>query len=389
MYREPRTSPIIPAYGELSLADLSASLLASLSEGSPASEAAGGTAAANPLGFPAARRACLLLVDGMGWEQLRAHQAAAPFLSELAFNSRPLTCGFPSTTVTSLASVGTGLPPGEHGMVGMQVADPATGRLVNGLHWPSDVDPVAWQAKPTIFERATAEGIAVSHIAKGALAGTGLSRAALRGAVSRPAGSLGALAAEAAAALHDSERALVSVYTGDLDTVGHLYGVSTPAWTYQLAHVDKLAEQIASALPMGAVLYVTADHGMVNVGPEDRIDVDAIPELRAGVALLGGEPRTRHVYAEPGAVADVLAAWREVLGDRAWVASRDEAIKDGWFGPVDEAMRPRIGDVVAAATGTWAMIASQSEPQDPPLIGMHGSLTPAEQLVPLLAFLSR
>jgi hypothetical protein len=128
---------------------------------------------------------------------------------------------------------------------------------------------------------------------------------------------------------------------------------------------------------------------MVNVGAEDRIDVDATPELRAGVALLGGEPRARHVYAEPGAAADVLAAWREVLGDRAWVASRDEAIKDGWFGPVDEAMRPRIGDVVAAATGTWALIAAKSEPQDPPLIGMHASLTPAEQLVPLLAFLSR
>jgi len=387
MYREPRTSPIVPAYGELSLADLSASLLASLSEGGQSEGTSDGTA--NPLGLPAARRACLLLVDGMGWEQLRAHQAAAPFLAELAFNSRPLTCGFPATTVTSLASLGTGLPPGEHGMLGLQVANPATGRLVNGLHWPLDVDPLTWQARPTIFERAAAAGINVSHIAKGELAATGLSRAALRGAVSRPAGSLGALAAEAGAALHESERALVSVYTGDLDAAGHQYGVSSPAWTYQLAHVDKLAEQIASALPMGAVLYVTADHGMVNVGSEDRVDVDAIPELRAGVALLGGEPRARHVYAQPGAVPDVLAAWREALGDRAWVATRDEAIKDGWFGPVDDAMRARIGDVIAAATGTWAIVATKSEPQEPPMIGMHASLTAAEQLVPLLAFLSR
>jgi hypothetical protein len=389
MYREPRTSPIVPAYGELSLSDLSASLLASLREEDQFGDSAAAGASANPLGLPSARRACLLLVDGMGWEQLRAHQAAAPFLSELAFNSRPLTCGFPSTTVTSLASLGTGLPPGEHGMLGMAVADPATGRLVNGLHWPADVDPVAWQAKPTIYELAAEEGIAVSHVARGSLKDTGLSRAALRGATSRPAGSLGALAAEAAAALQQADRALVSVYTGDLDTAGHLYGVSSPAWGYQLAHVDKLAEHIASGLPMGTVLYVTADHGMVDVGPEDRIDVDAIPELRAGVALLGGEPRARHVYAEPGAAADVLVAWREVLGDRAWVASRDEAIKDGWFGPVDEAMRDRIGDVVAAATGTWAMMAPESEPDQAPLIGMHASLTSAEQLVPLLAFVSR
>ena len=382
MTREPRTSPIIPAYGELSLADLSASLLASL--GGPA---VAGTA--NVLGLPATRRACLLVVDGMGWEQLRAHQAAAPFLSELAFNSRPMTCGFPSTTVTSLATLGTALTPGEHGMLGLQVAIPGEGRVLNGLHWPEDVDPASWQAKPTIFDRARAVGVSVSHVADGAYEASGLSRAALRGASYRPARPLGALAAEAVDALTEPEPTLVMVYTADLDTTGHPYGVSSPAWTYQLAHVDRLAEQIAAALPMGAVLYVTADHGMVNVGPDDRIDVDAIAQLRKGVAVLGGEPRARHVYTEPGATAEVLAAWREVLGDRAWVASRDEAIKDGWFGPVDEAMRDRIGDVVAAATGSWALVATATEPAGPPMIGMHGSLTSAEQLVPLLAYLSR
>jgi hypothetical protein len=382
MTREPRTNPIIPAYGELSLADLSASLLASLGE-----QAAAGSA--NVLGLPATRRACLLVVDGMGWEQLRGHQAAAPFLSELAFNSRPLTCGFPATTVTSLATLGTALVPGEHGMLGLQVAIPGAGRLLNGLHWPGDVDPSAWQAKPTIYDRACAAGISAFHVADGAYEASGLSRATMRGATYRPARSLGALAAEAVAALQESERALVTVYAGDLDSAGHHYGVSSPAWTYQLAHVDKLAEQIAAALPMGAVLYVTADHGMVNVGADDRIDVDEIAELREGVALLGGEPRARHVYAEPGAAAEVLATWRDVLGDRAWVASRDEAIKDGWFGPVDEALRDRIGDVVAAATGTWALVASTAEPPEPPMIAMHGSLTAAEQLVPLLAYLSR
>ena len=389
MSREPRTSPIIPAYGELTLADLSASLLTSLSDGAQPGEAAPPGGEPNPLGLPAVRRACLLLVDGLGWDLLRGHQAAAPFMSELAFNSRPLTCGFPSTTVTSLASLGTGLPPGGHGMVGYQVAIPGEGRLLNGLRWPPDVDPRAWQAKPTIWQRATQAGIDVRHVARREYESSGLSRATLDGMTYRRAESLGAVAAEAIAALHESERVLVSVYTGDLDSAGHLYGPASPAWSYQLAHVDKLAEQIAAALPMGAVLYVTGDHGMVTVGADDRIDIDTTPALRAGVALIGGEARARHVYAQPGAAADVLAAWREVLGDRAWVASRDEAIKDGWFGPVDESMRARIGDVVAAATGTWAMVATTSEPRESALHGMHGSLTADEQLVPLLAYLSR
>ncbi len=381
--REPRTNPIVPSYGESSLSDLSASLLASLT----------GDASGNVLGLPAADRACLLLIDGLGLEQLRAHQAAAPFLAELAFNSRPLTAGFPSTTVTSLGSLGTGLPPGAHGMLGYQVAVPGEDRLLNGLRWPEDVDPVGWQPKPTLFERATAAGVLAVHAAPAEFAKSGLTRAALRGSVYRRARALGPLAATAVAALHESDRSLVIAYHGDLDGAGHVYGVSSTAWTYQLAHVDRLAEQIAAGLPYGAVLYVTADHGMVDVTADDRIDADEPGSaLREGVAMLGGEARARHVYAHPGAAADVLATWREVLGERAWVASRDEAIKDGWFGPpgaVDDAMAARIGDVVAACTGSTGIVATKTEPRESALYGMHGSLTPAEQLIPLLVFTGR
>ncbi len=378
MTREPRTSPIVPSYGDSSLGDLSASILASVV----------GDSARNVLGLPEASRACLLVIDGLGWELLRAHQAAAPFMSELAFNARQLTCGFPSTTVTSMASLDTGLAPGTHGMLGYQVAVPGAGRLLNGLHWPKDVDPVGWQPKPTLYEQAAAAGVTPVHVASRAFADTGLTRAALRGAGYRPAGGLGALAAEAGAALRDCERTLVTVYHGDLDRVGHVYDTNSTAWGYQLAHVDRLAEQIAGELPLGAVLYITGDHGMVNVGPEDKLDVDSTPGLRDGVALLGGEPRARHVYAAPGAAADVLAAWREILGERAWVMSREEAIKDSWFGPVDVAMADRIGDVVAAATGNTAIVAARAEPNETALAGMHGSLTSAEQLVPMLAFSS-
>jgi hypothetical protein len=382
MPREPRTSPIVPSYGESSLADLSASILASMT----------GDTAGNVLGLSGAGRVCLLVVDGLGWELLRSHQAAAPFLSELAFNSSPLTAGFPSTTATSLGTLGTALPPAAHGLFGYQVAVPGAGRLLNALHWPKDIDPLAWQPKPTLFERAAAAGVASVHVAPAAYADSGLTRAALRGAEYRPANSLGALAATAVAALESSDRVLVSVYHGDLDGAGHIFGVSSLAWTFQLAHVDRLAEQIAGSLPFGSVLYVTADHGMVNVGPDDRIDADLVASLRDGVALLGGEPRARHVYAQPGAAAKVLSIWREVLGERAWVASREEALRDGWFGPpesVDESLTDRIGDVVAASVGTTAVIASRAEPDESALIGMHGSLTSAEQLVPMLAFSSR
>jgi hypothetical protein len=370
--------PLLPGYGRSTLADLSRSVLASL--GVPGED--------NALGLPPVRRACLLVVDGLGWDLLRAERAAAPFLAGLAETGCWLTAGFPSTTVTSLGSLGTGRPPGQHGLLGYQVRVPATGQLLNALRWDKAVDPVAWQPGTTIFERAAAAGVGAFRVAAGAFRQTGLSSAAMRGADYYPADTLGALVASSASALTSAARAFVMVYTGDLDATGHAWGCTSAAWRFQLAHVDRLAEQLASVLPAGTALHITADHGMTDVPPGDRIDADLIPELRHGVALLGGEPRARHVYAAPGAAADVLATWQATLGDRAWTVSREEAIEAGWFGPVEPSVADRIGDVVAAARGPSAVVATTAEPRESRLVGMHGSLTPADQRVPLLTYVA-
>ena len=375
MTHEPRVlNP--PPYGRGTLPDLACSLLTSLRvPGEP-----------DVLGLPHADRVCLLVVDGLGWELLREHQAAAPFLSELAAAGGPISAGFPSTTVTSLTSLGTGRPPGEHGMLGYQVVRPGEGKLLNLLRWDPDVDPVVWQPVPTIFQRAAAAKVHASYVAASAFRGSGLTTAFARGVDYRGANSLGELAARTQEALRSGagDRSLAVVYHGHLDATGHAFGIASDAWRYQLAHVDKLAEQLATGLPEGSVLHVTADHGMVDVGSDDRVDVDAVPALREGVALLGGEPRARHVYAEPGAAGDVLATWRELLGGRVCVLSRAEAITQGWFGEVTAEFEPRIGDVVAAPYGPTAVVATKAEPLESSLVGMHGSLTQDEQLIPLL-----
>jgi hypothetical protein len=230
MTLEPRHPPIVPSYGTATLADLSSSILASLDPEAPPEQ--------NVLGLAPAQRACLLIVDGLGWELLRAHPAATPFLSELARNSRPITAGFPATTVTSLGSLCTGRPPGQHGMLGYKVMVPGEDILLNALRWDSRVDPRQWQALPTIYERATAAGIAAVHVAQGAFRGTGLTVATMRGAIYRAADSMGALAAQGAAAVTEYGRAFVTVYHGDLDNTGHMFGVGSDAWYNQLAHVD-------------------------------------------------------------------------------------------------------------------------------------------------------
>jgi hypothetical protein len=360
----------VPEYGRRSLADLGPSVLSALG-------VAGET---NTLGLPSLPRACVLLVDGLGWELLRAHPAEAPYLCSLA--GRALTAGFPSTTATSLASIGTGRPPGEHGLLGYQVAIPGERRLLNCLRWDDGVDPRRWQPTATVYERGAADGVATAYVAARAFEHSGLTHAVHRGARYAPADALGALVAAAEHAVRQGERSYVTVYHSELDSTGHLYGSRSPAWRHHLVFVDLLARRLAEVMPPDAALYVTADHGMTDPGV--RVDVDAEPALREGVALLGGETRARHVYAEDGAAPSVLAAWRERLAGQAWVMSREEAIAAGLFGPVPPAMAERIGDVVAVPYADMAIVATDAEPVESSLIGMHGSLVPAEQLVPLL-----
>lgn len=364
--------PPVPRYGEAALSDLPSSALAAL----------GVPDAPNVLGLPAVPRVCVLLVDGLGWEQLRAHPGEAPFLN--AMDGGPITAGFPATTVSSLGSLATGAPPGEHGLLGVQIAIPGTGRLLNCLRWRDEtVEPETFQPVPTVYGRAAADGVEVAYVASPLYRGSSLSRATTRGARYVSAGGLGQLVGRAERALRRGDRAYVTVYHADLDATGHRFGVGSADWRHQLRFVDLLAQRIAEVLPPGSSLYVTADHGMVD--PDERIDADAVPALAEGVALLGGDARARYVYSEPGAHADVLAAWTATLGGRAWVVSREHAVENGWFGAVGPGMLERIGDVVAVPHADLAIVASEREPWLDSMVGMHGSLVPAEQLVPLLA----
>lgn len=352
----------------------------------------------DPLGIGPLRAVCVLLVDGLGWVSLGEHRKHAPFLTGLMDGpeARPLSAGFPATTATSLASFGTGSPPAEHGIVGYTFALPELDRPMNALRWEpygrgrrTDLrlryPPEVVQPRPTLFERGADGGVGSVIVGSVEHVGSGLTQAVFRGARMEPGFGMGDVAATATACLARGTARFSYAYHASLDTTGHVRGVASEAWALELAHVDRLAADLAERLPTGSALVVTGDHGMVDVAPADRIDLDEHPELVQGVAMVGGEGRVRHLYAVAGARDDVLAAWRASLGDRVWVRSREEAARAGWFGP---ALGPeagaRIGDVVVAARAPVAIVQRGVDPIQASLVGHHASFDPAEQLVPFL-----
>jgi hypothetical protein len=295
-----------------------------------------------------------------------------------------LACSLPSTTPTSLVSFGTGAAPGAHGILGFTLNVPGTDRVLTHILWRDDPPPRSWQPVPTWFERLTAAGVECVAVLPAMFAGSGLTDAAYRGCRFSGVQRDDDYVQRLLDAIPDGP-AVVYGYTAALDTAAHVFGIESAQWAAAAAGVDQLLTKLLAGLPADTALVVTADHGGLDIAPDARIDMDTDPRLSGGVRVVAGEPRLRHLHTVDGAAEDVIGRWREAVGSRADVRSRDEAIATGWFGRVPEAHRARIGDVVVMCTGPIAVLASRHEPPEVGrLVGFHGAATPTETAIPLI-----
>ncbi|WP_456824270.1 alkaline phosphatase family protein [Cellulomonas sp. P5_E12] len=334
------------------------------------------------LGLPSASRVCVVLVDGLGHTNLAERAGHAPFLRRRLGDSTPLTSTFPSTTATAMGTFGVAMPPGRTGMLGYTVRDPATGELGNLVSWTGLPPAREWQRETTVFEQLVAAGTTVTSIGPARFSGSGLTEAALRGPTYRAAESLAARVDATVDALR--KPGVGYLYWGEVDKAGHHHGWGSWQWGDALAELDSELGRLARMLPRDTVLVITADHGMVDVDRAARWDVATDPALGSGVELVAGEPRALHLHLSAGVEATAVAdRWRDVLGGSAVVATRDEAAADSWFGEISEHVLPVIGDVVVAMTGRATVVDSRTQsPASLDLVGVHGSLTRHEMLVP-------
>lgn len=378
--------PQAPSYTERSIGQVLTSAAASM----------GIPGFSNALGLPPATKVCIVLADGLGRSLLRQKAAHAPFLRTVAAQGQGqvpvwLDAAFPSTTAASLASLGTGQPPGQHGMVGYDVLDPVQDKVVNLLgNWDAGVDPYSWQPLPTVFEQVEQHADVVT-VSLPQFGNSPMTQAALRGGRFAGGNSLHARTTAAAEAMAGSGPSLMYFYLNELDKAGHRYGCQSQQWEHQLEELDATVKRLSNQLPAGTSIILTGDHGMLDVSESQRIDYSAEPGLIAGVRHTAGEPRMVHLYLEPDAGTAardaLLAAWRKRFGERIWAFTREEGVAAGLFGGVRTAVAGRIGDVMIAAREGIALYDTRRvRPTALEVVGQHGSLTRAEREVPLLCF---
>ena len=365
-----RREPVLPAYGGECVTDIVPALLG------PGPQESAGPLPAEVLD---ARAVVLLVLDGLGAEQLAARRRVAPTLAEM--HAATITTVAPSTTAAALTSISTGAPPGEHGIVGYRIRT-YDGNL-NVLKWRTPQGDSLDRHPPERFQPVSAfGGQRPPALQNDEYRKSGLSRAYLRDARRFGYKMLSSLPVEIRRLLRAGESFVYAYYEG-LDVIAHEHGFGEH-YEAELRVCDRLMADLLTVLPKGMAVVATADHGLVDCF-DGQVKIDR--SVLDCAAAESGEARFRWLHARPGRARDLYDAAVEAHGHQAWVHTSSEIIDDGWLGPVvTEAARSRLGDVALVARDAWAF----AHPDDgtPRLVGRHGSLTAAEMLVPLLVHVS-
>jgi len=332
----------------------------------------------NPLRLRGVKRSVVILVDGLGAQNLTARSAHARNIATLSRTD--VLSGFPTTTASALSSLMTGRSPGETGMVGYAIRNPATGAMVNQLSGLDDIDVSEWQPLPTLWE--INHDVPAAILSSPRYRDSGLTRAILRGAPYVEVKTYAERVTALDEFLATHRTGIAYIYIPELDMAAHASGVQSDQWIRKLEELDGFVADVRRRLTDSDGLIITADHGVLDVPPTRHLMVPADSRLLEGVTV-GGEPRFLHLYTEKP--DETLSRWREAEDSRAYVTSRDDAINSGWFGTVTDVARERIGNVLVTPRGESVYyIDGIASAQSLAMIGQHGGLSRTETLVPLL-----
>jgi len=375
-----------------------ANLMASISRGLAGEPEADALPECTPLPadrIAAARHVVLLVIDGLGREQLERH---APQGVLAAAREADLTSVFPSTTASAITTVMTGDPPRRHGLTGWHVWFRGLGVIGAPLPFKIRGGDLSLAglgvAAPELFRtRALACRLARRTVLVHPqhLCGTPYTEAHRGGAEVRPFRDFEGLCQRIVDVAREPAPSLVYAYWPELDSLSHVHGSLGPRAGEHLRALDRALEDCAARLRgTGTLLLVTADHGFVDTRPQDRLALADHAPLAATLALpLCGEPRMVFCYVQAGAESEFEGYVDERLGHAArWRRARD-VIADGLLGPGAEhpELATRLGTHVLFLRGHYCLtdrVPGETRPFAQ--VGVHGGMSDAELRVPLAVF---
>lgn len=337
-------------------------------------------------GLERASHVVLVVVDGLGWHQLRARSAHARLALKPALETglRLVTC-VPSTTAAALSSLTCAALPGRTGMLGYEVAQPEHDRVVQLLAMKERgtgrvIEPSGWNRVPTIFEALAHKGSSTCAIVPRRFVGSGLTSCALKGATLLTAETLRDRVEAAIKAARSYD--LTYLYFEFLDHCGHAHGWDSPQWLDTLEAIDRSVDEVRRKVGDDTLVALTADHGMVNPDSSKILDLADCPELT--YRYLAGEPRALHVHLRAGAdVEEESRRWAHVVGDRADVVAGADLVR--LLGEVADDRRGWVGDLWVFSRERALVVDRRVHTAGArSLKGVHGSLTPEELDVPFL-----
>ena len=338
-----------------------------------------------------AKHLIFVLVDGLGVNLLSKLPAHAFLREHAALEMRSV---FPSTTACALTSLATGCWPSVHGVPGWwayveennlsvttlpfveRMTEAPLSNLPLSSLWPLESLAVRTPREYLAIQPAGIWNSIFSRYLRGRRPAMGYH--SIPRAIDQLVRHMGSLDAPS----------YTYLYLPELDSACHEYGIDSAEVRHVLNLIERELERLASELCQGCCLIISADHGHLNVYPENRLALcSGDPILDLLKAPPAGEPRTPQFHVKDSMGDAFTVMFRERFGHCFALLSQDEASAMELYGPgpMSDHARRRFGDYVAVALDhvTLRYYARECDRESDHL-GRHAGLDEAEMRIPLI-----
>ncbi len=339
-----------------------------------------GGAFENRLRLAKVKHSVIILVDGLGYENLRDASGYARFLNSKLEQS--IRCEFPSTTATSLTGLATGTRSGKHGLIGYSVFDRSSKLQRNLLTgWSSASEAAKYKRQPALSELS---GEISMHVVGPAIyEASGFTELTMKGAKYSPADQIADRFSALETIFAGASSTVTYLYIPELDQVAHKYGVASDQWLHLLEELDLIVNRFSSKLAGNVGVVLTADHGVIDIPQSNHVFLDEFTWYASLVEHTAGDPRCNFVYLrEPADLQAFIQKAQESFGDISYVCTPTQLVESGWSTAGIAKNEPNA--YLIWKDSQVAYDRRFSKPQHLKMIGQHGAISDSETRVPLI-----